>query len=42
MGKSSRAYAELAGRTESTVTDVSLALIDMGMLSLCAFYHVTL
>lgn len=30
MGKSARAYAELAGRTESLVNDVALALIDIG------------
>ena len=33
MGRSTRAFSELAGRTESMVSDVVLALVEMGKFS---------
>lgn len=48
LGRSSQAFAELAGRTEGMMTDVVMALIEMGelpnlihvvcFLSLCLYY----
>lgn len=48
LGRSSQAFAELAGRTEGMMTDVVMALIEMGKLpnlihvvcftSLCLYY----
>lgn len=48
LGRSSQAFAELAGRTEGMMTDVVMALIEMGELpnlihvvcfiSLCLYY----
>lgn len=32
LGRSSQAFAELAGRTEGMMTDVVMALIEMGKL----------
>lgn len=32
LGRSSQAFAELAGRTEGMMTDVVMALIEMGEL----------
>ena len=33
VGRSTRAFSELAGRTESMVSDVVLALVEMGKFS---------
>ena len=34
LGRSTQAFAELAGRTEGLMTDVIMALIEMGLFTL--------
>lgn len=40
LGRSSQAFAELAGRTEGMMTDVVMALIEMGKLPNLIHVHV--
>lgn len=38
VGQSTRSYSELAGRTESMVSDVVMALVEMGKISCIRYY----
>lgn len=38
LGRSTQAFAELAGRTEGLMTDVIMALVEMGIFYFLCFH----